>query len=207
MRKKNLLNESTVRRFMKLANIDTVGSKTLSEMHSNKEDMEERMHAKRDMEEDMEEGMGMRAKRDEMEERMHAKRDIEEGEHEGDKPELDFDDDDAVPDSKAGEELELDVTAEKAKAAGVAADLLRQIADAAMGMDDAGMDDMDMDDMGMDDMGMDDMGMDDKDMDDKDMDDMDPLDEIDIIDENALVSEVTRRVSSRLRKMLKNSKR
>tara|TARA_R110002074_G_scaffold260097_7_gene432498 strand:- start:1317 stop:1904 length:588 start_codon:yes stop_codon:yes gene_type:complete len=195
MGKKNLLNESAVRRFMKLANLDTVGSRTLSEMR----------------EEEVEEGMrGMPGMRDRM---------MEEEEDEG--AELDFGldadkadtDSDVAPDAAGSDELELDVTPERAQAAKEAAELLMQIADAAMGGADMDMGDespdMDMD-MDVGDASLDtdlDSKADVGEMGNDDDEDLEPLDEIEIIDEKALVSEVTRRVSERLRKMLKSSKR
>lgn len=204
MGKKNLLNESAVRRFMKLANLDTVGSRTLSEMR----------------EEEVEEGMrGMPGMRDEdpgMRDSM-----MEEEEDEG--AELDFGldtdkadtDSDVAPDAAGSDELELDVTPERAQAAKEAAELLMQIADAAMGGADMDMGDespdMDMDmDMDVGDASLDtdlDSKADVGEMGNDDDEDLEPLDEIEIIDEKALVSEVTRRVSERLRKMLKSSKR
>tara|TARA_R110001592_G_scaffold302140_1_gene574012 strand:+ start:296 stop:904 length:609 start_codon:yes stop_codon:yes gene_type:complete len=202
MGKKNLLNESAVRRFMKLANLDTVGSRTLSEMR----------------EEEVEEGMrGMPGMRDEdpgMRDSM-----MEEEEDEG--AELDFGldadkadtDSDVAPDAAGSDELELDVTPERAQAAKEAAELLMQIADAAMGGADMDMGDespdMDMD-MDVGDASLDtdlDSKADVGEMGNDDDEDLEPLDEIEIIDEKALVSEVTRRVSERLRKMLKSSKR
>jgi len=210
MRKKNLLSESAVRRFMKLANLDTVGSRTLSEMRE-EEEMEEGMRGMMPGMRDEDPGMrdedpGMR---DEMRE---ADEDSDLGDMDlgdmdlgGDDvaPDAEKVDDDIVPDAGGAEELELDVSPEKARAAKDAAELLMQIADAAMGADDMDMDmDMDAGGMGMDmdagDMDMDPGG---------DDDEPDPLDEVEIIDEKALVSEVTRRVSERLRKMLKSSKR
>ena len=179
MGKKNLLNESAVRRFMKLANLDTVGSRTLSEMR----------------EEEVEEGMrGMPGMRDE----------------DADKADTDSD---VAPDAAGSDELELDVTPERAQAAKEAAELLMQIADAAMGGADMDMGDespdMDMD-MDVGDASLDtdlDSKADVGEMGNDDDEDLEPLDEIEIIDEKALVSEVTRRVSERLRKMLKSSKR
>ncbi len=203
MRKKNLLSESAVRRFMKLANLDTVGSRTLSEMRE-EEEMEEGMRGMMPGMRDEDPGM-----RDEMRE---ADEDSDLGDMDlgdmdlGDDdvaPDAEEADDDIVPDAGGADELELDVSPEKARAAKDAAELLMQIADAAMGADDMGMDaggmDMDMDAGEDADLGDMDLGGDD--------DEPDPLDEVEIIDEKALVNEVTRRVSKRLRKMLKSSKR
>ena len=215
MRKKNLLSESAVRRFMKLANLDTVGSRTLSEMRE-EEEMEEGMRGMMPGMRDEDPGMrdedpGMR---DEMREADHEDSDLGDMDLGGDDvaPDAEKVDDDIVPDAGGAEELELDVSPEKARAAKDAAELLMQIADAAMGADDMDMDaggmDMDMD-MGAGDMDMD--AREDADLGDMDLegddDEPDPLDEVEIIDEKALVSEVTRRVSERLRKMLKSSKR
>ena len=206
MGKKNLLNESAVRRFMKLANLDTVGSRTLSEMRE--EEVEEGMPGMRD------EDPGMRDEDPGMRDRM-----MEEEEDEG--AELDFGldadkadtDSDVAPDAAGSDELELDVTPERAQAAKEAAELLMQIADAAMGGADMDMGDespdMDMD-MDVGDASLDtdlDSKADVGEMGNDDDEDLEPLDEIEIIDEKALVSEVTRRVSERLRKMLKSSKR
>jgi hypothetical protein len=112
-------------------------------------------------------------------------------------PELDDEDD------EMGEEAdEVEITEDDRDILAKAADILSKIAGG--GGADAGMDDMDMDmedEAGMRDAmfeGDDELG--------EGMDDGDMIDEVQIVDENKLVQEVTRRVAERLRKAIKSRK-
>ena len=93
MKKNDMLNESTIRRFMKLATIDGLSDKFVDEklQESEEQELEERgmMKPKRDDDEEMREGEEdleeMRAdKRDDDEMREGADEDLEEGKHEDD---------------------------------------------------------------------------------------------------------------------------
>ena len=106
-------------------------------------------------------------------------------------------------DDEMGEEAdEVEITEDDRDILAKAADILSKIAGG--GGADAGMDDMDMDmedEAGMRDAmfeGDDELG--------EGMDDGDMIDEVQIVDENKLVQEVTRRVAERLRKAIKSRK-
>ena len=178
---KKLLNERTVRRFQRLANVSPI-----NEMyHKRDEEMDEAMHGKRD--DEMEEGM-YKKRDDEMEEGMYGKRDDEEGMREqedemdmkGDEPEMDAGDDEGMD-----MDGDLELTDEEAQAIIDLGTKLEQ----AMG----GLDDMDMgDEKGMD------MGGDEEEMGDEDL--MEALAGINYIpSQGEIVNEVAQRVARRLK--------
>ena len=185
---KKLLNERTVRRFQRLANVSPI-----NEMyHKRDEEMDEAMHGKRD--DEMEEGM-YKKRDDEMEEGMYGKRDDEEVMREqedemdmkGDEPEMDAGDDEGMD-----MDGDLELTDEEAQAI---IDLGTKLEQAMGGLDDMDMgDDKDMDMGGDDDM---DMGGDD-DMGEEDL--MEALAGINYIpSQRQIVNEVAQRVARRLK--------
>ena len=178
---KKLLNERTVRRFQRLANVSPI-----NEMyHKRDEEMDEAMYGKRD--DEMEEGM-YKKRDDEMEEGMYGKRDDEEVMREqedemdmkGDEPEMDAGDDEGMD-----MDGDLELTDEEAQAIIDLGTKLEQ----AMG----GLDDMDMgDEKGMD------MGGDEEEMGDEDL--MEALAGINYIpSQGEIVNEVAQRVARRLK--------
>ena len=157
MSKKTLLNEASVRRFMKLADMQGLSDNFLNEMYGDKAYQE-------------------------------------------DEPEMpEMDDEDEMP--EMGEEAdEVEITEDDRDILAKAADILSKIAGG--GGADAGMDDMDMED----EAGMRDAMMEGDDELEEGMEGDDELDEVQIVDENKLVQEVTRRVAERLRKAIKSRK-
>ena len=178
---KKLLNERTVRRFQRLANVSPI-----NEMyHKRDEEMDEAMYGKRD--DEMEEGM-YKKRDDEMEEGMYGKRDDEEVMREQD-DEMDMKGDEAEMDAGDDEGMDMDgdleLTDEEAQAIIDLGTKLEQ----AMG----GLDDMDMgDEKGMD------MGGDEEEMGDEDL--MEALAGINYIpSQGEIVNEVAQRVARRLK--------
>ena len=187
MSKKTLLNEASVRRFMKLADMQGLSDNFLNEMYGDKAYQEDEPEEAMDdeMPELDDEMTGDEMADDEMA--------GDEGPDEAPEPEM------PEMDDEMGEEAdEVEITEDDRDILAKAADILSKIAGG--GGADAGMDDMgdvgmegeagmrDMDDMG-------DVGMEDE-----------LLDEVQIVDENKLVQEVTRRVAERLRKAIKSRK-
>ena len=200
MSKKTLLNESTVRKFMKFANIEGLAQNFINETYKmEEEELEEGMHAEEEMEEAMhDEGMGkyMEGAHEEgmyaegaHEEGMHDEgmhgEDMEEGMHDED---MDAD----VDDDMGGAELEMSQDEAMALAQGLV-DALTDLTGHEFTASTAGGD-METELPG--DEGPDDMAMD-ADMDDKE-DDMDDKDD-DLLDEEALVTETVRRVMDRIK--------
>ena len=108
MSKKNLLNESTIRKFMKLASIEPLASDFISKIQEAEEDVEEGMRMKADddemregadkeeldegeHEDEVDEGMRMKADDDDVDEGMRMKADDDEMREGADKEELDED--------------------------------------------------------------------------------------------------------------------
>lgn len=142
---KKLLNERTVRRFQRLANVSPI-----NEMyHKRDEEMDEAMHGKRD--DEMEEGM-YKKRDDDMEEGMYKRDDEEVMKEEEDEMKMDMD-------AEKGMDMDgdLELTDEEAQAI---IDLGTKLEQAMGGMDDMDMGDdkdMDMDMGGDDDMGEEDI--------------------------------------------------
>ncbi len=200
---KKLLNEATVRKFMKLANIDRLTDTFVNEAyHAEEEELEEGMYDE-DMhaEGEHEEGMYAEAAHDEMAhaEEMHA-----EGEHEGD--ELDMDAEAEVEDtSEASIEALVDALADTiTQVTGVE---VTATGDAEAPEDMGPVDDAPVDDMG-------DMMGDEADEGGEDLDAAPEDEEVleamhgeeEELDEDAIVAETMRRVKDRLSKMDKNEK-
>ena len=210
MGKKTLLNEATVRKFMKLANIDRLTDTFVNEAyHAEEEEFEEGMYAEKEeeLEEAMhdegehEEGMGkyMEAAHDEG---MHA-----EGEHE----DVDMD---------AGDEMDAEAKVDDTSEASIEklvdalADTISQVTGVevtATGDVEAPEDMGPVDDAPLDDMG--DMMGDEADKGGEDLDAAPEDEEVleamhaeEELDEDAIVAETMRRVKARLRAMDKSEK-
>ena len=76
MSKKNLLNESTIRKFMKLASIEPLASDFISKIQEAEEDVEEGMRMKKDDDE------SMREADEDLDEGRPGKEEVDEGKHE-----------------------------------------------------------------------------------------------------------------------------
>ena len=208
MSKKTLLNEAAVRRFMKLADMGTLSDNFINEMG---------MAYKKDEAEDEEtveegHGMGGAAYQDDEDEKMDddmMAMDDEKEEMPGDEGPEDAPMDDM---DDMGDADEVEISEDDRAALAAAIPVLEKIAGGAGG-------DMDMGDMGVeDDPGMVDpmeeghgMKADDEKLSMKEMDhagkrDEKELDEVELVDENDLVQEVTRRVAARLRAAMKSRK-
>ena len=181
---KKLLNEATVRKFMKLANIDRLTSNFVNETYSmEEEELEEVAHDE-----------GMRAEMD------HAEGMYAEGEHEDDK--LDMDADAEMEDtSEASIETLVDALADTiSKVTGVE---VTATGDAEAPEDMGPMDDAPMDDMMGDEA---DEGGEDLDAAPEDEEVLEAVQVEEELDEEAIVAETMRRVKARLREMDKSDK-
>ena len=197
MSKKTLLNEATVRRFMKLANMGTLSDNFVNEgaygMHQDDEPVEEGHGMSAAYQDDEDEKMDMGDMGDMDAEVPDAPGD--EGPEEDEpapEPEMDMGDD----------ADEVEISQDDRDALAKALPVLQKIA--------GDMDDMDMGDMGVED----DPGMMDEPIEeaahtmnkDEEMNEKEELDEVELVDENDLVQEVTRRVAARLRAAMKSRK-
>ena len=204
MSKKTLLNESTVRKFMKFANIEGLAQSFINETYKmEEEELEEGMHAEEEMEEAMhDEGMGkyMEGEHEEgmrlegeHEEAMHA-----EGEHDGDDAPVDDIEVDA-----GGAELDMSEDEAMALAQGLVDALTDLTGHEFTASSAGGAPDMDMPgDEGPEDAGLDmDMGDDDKGDDEDEV-----LEGVDMVDEEEVVSETLRRVTKRIKNMSKRNR-
>lgn len=181
MSKKTLLNEASVRRFMKLADMQSLSDNFLNEMYGGDaayQDDEPDEGAMPDDEGAM------------MDDEMPGDEGPEMPEPEMDDEALDVEVEDEGPEAE-----EVEITEDDRDILAKAADILSKIAGG--GGADMGMEDMDMD-------MEDEAGM--RDMMEVEMGDEDELDEVQIVDENKLVQEVTRRVAERLRKAINSRK-
>ena len=200
MSKKTLLNEASVRRFMKLADMQGLSDNFLNEMYGDKAYQEDEPEMPEMDDEDA--MMGDEMADDEMA--------GDEGPDEAPEPEMPEMDDEMGEEADEADEVE--ITEDDRDILAKAADILSKIAGG--GGADAGMDDMDMDmedEAGMRDTmmeGEDDLeeGMEGEDDLEEGMEGDQELDEVQIVDENKLVQEVTRRVAERLRKAIKSRK-
>ena len=209
MGKKTLLNEATVRKFMKLANIDRLTDTFVNEAyHAEEEEIEEGMHAEKEeeLEEAMhdegehEEGMGkyMEAAHDEG---MHAEDMHAEGEHEGDEMDAEAEVEDT---SEASIEKLVDALADTiSQVTGVE---VTATGDAEAPEDMGPVDDAPLDDVG-DIMGDEaDKGGEDLDAAPEDEEVLEAMHAEEELDEEAIVAETMRRVKARLRAMDKSEK-
>ena len=203
MSKKTLLNEAAVRRFMKLADMGSLSDNFINEMGSYYNEDEPK-------DDDMKEGHGMTAYQDDEDDKMgdmdddmmamdDEKEEMPGDEGPEDEPEADMDMDDMGDDAD-----EVEISEDDRAALAAAIPVLEKIAGGAGG-------DMDMDDMGVeDDPGMMDPVKEGAHEEDKGMEEgaheKKELDEVELVDENELVQEVTRRVAARLRAAMKSRK-
>jgi pilus assembly protein FimV len=182
--KKQLLNEGEIRKFMKFANIGTLTDGFVGKINESAaleedtlEEAEDALEEVYNEEEGADEGMPAEGEH-EGEPEMDAEPEM------GDEPEMD-----AEPEMDDEEEVEVDVDMDEVGALEKAIEVLQQVVDAAKGGAD-----MDDEPMGMDDEPMGDepeMG-----------DDLDEalaaLEEVETLDEEEVIEEVTRRVAKRL---------
>ena len=201
MSKKTLLNESTVRKFMKFANIGGLAQNFINETYSmEEEEAEEGMRLEGEHAEGRhDEGRGD-VMEGEHEEAMHAEGEHEEamhaeGEHEGDDAPVDD-----VELYAGGAELDMSEDEAMALAQGLV-DALTDLTGHEFTASSAGGGDMDMD-MG-DDAPPADMDMD---MGAEEGDDEDVLEGVDMVDEEEVVAETLRRVTGRIKGMRKRDR-
>ena len=200
--KKTLLNESTVRKFMKFANIGGLAQNFINETYSmEEEEAEEGMRLEGEHAEGRhDEGRGD-VMEGEHEEAMHAEGEHEEamhaeGEHEGDDADMDMD----MDMDAGGAELDMSEDEAMALAQGLV-DALTDLTGHEFTASSAGGGDMDMD-MG-DDAPPADMDMD---MGAEEGDDEDVLEGVDMVDEEEVVAETLRRVTGRIKGMRKRDR-
>jgi len=195
-KKKTLLEEGTVRRFMKLANMEAVGTGFVNEMYAAAEDLEEGGYRMKDDEDrPMEEEMMPPMQDDEMEEEMPEDEEMEvddlEIEDEGEESEEEVDMD-------AGDMGELTLSDEEAQVFLKVADKVRAAMDAA-----APAEELPAPDMGMGDE--EDMSVE---MDAEMEEPVEPADAEEEMEEEPMmddmVNEVARRVARRLNKLKKS---
>ena len=203
MSKKTLLNESTVRKFMKFANIGALTENFVSETYSmEEEEAEEGMRLEGEHAEGRhDEGRGD-VMEGEHEEAMHAEGEHEEalhaeGEHEGDDADMDMDMD------AGGAELDMSEEEAMSLAQGLVDALTDLTGHEFTASSAGGAPDMDMPgDEGPEDAGLDmDMGDDDKGDDEDEV-----LEGVDMVDEDEVVSETLRRVTKRIKNMSKRNR-
>ena len=204
MSKKTLLNESTVRKFMKFANIEGLAQNFINETYSmEEEETEEGMRLEGEHAEGRhDEGRGD-VMEGEHEEAMHAEGEHEEamhaeGEHEGDDAPVDDIEVDA-----GGAELDMSEDEAMALAQGLVDALTDLTGHEFTASSAGGAPDMDMPgDEGPEDAGLDmDMGADDEGADEDDV-----LEGVDMVDEEEVVSETLRRVTKRIKSMSKRNR-
>jgi len=204
MSKKTLLNESTVRKFMKFANIEGLAQNFINETYSmEEEETEEGMRLEGEhaegrhdegrgdvMEGEHEEGMRLEG---EHEEAMHA-----EGEHDGDDAPVDDIEVDA-----GGAELDMSEDEAMALAQGLVDALTDLTGHEFTASSAGGAPDMDMPgDEGPEDADLDmNMGADDEGADEDEV-----LEGVDMVDEEEVVSETLRRVTKRIKNMSKRNR-
>jgi len=188
MKRKNLLNETQVRKFMKLANINgDLTSNFLTEAQhepAEKKPMEEAAHDKDEVKEAAHD-------KDKVEEGYGVDEDLAEGAHEGDDMDLDADDDADLDMPPADDDMGLD-DGDIELSEDDALELVDAIVDAigektglVFKTSKAGDDDLGTDDMAVDDI-------------DLDPGDAELDDDMELMDEDEIVSETLRRVTHRL---------
>ena len=214
MGKKTLLNEATVRKFMKLANIDRLTDTFVNEAYHAEEELEEGRHDEGEHEEGMraeamhdegehEEGMRLEGEHEEgmHAEDMHAEDMHAEGEHEGDEMDAEAEVEDT---SEASIEKLVDALADTiSQVTGVE---VTATGDAEAPEDMGPVDDAPLDDVG-DIMGDEaDKGGEDLDAAPEDEEVLEAMHAEEELDEDAIVAETMRRVKARLRAMDKSEK-
>ena len=209
MSNKNLLNESTIRKFMKLANMEPLAEEFVS-THLQTEDEEVELEEAND--EEIEEGMyGKKDDGKEEDEKEEVKEATDEtidemgGDYMGKDDDEPMDDMDmGEPEEEMGGDAEVSLDEEEVAALKAALEAAQSVMDKLAG----GLGDEEpMDDLAGEEEPMDDMDMGEPEMDDpagRDMMEEDELEEedlgIDLVDENELVAEVLKKVVNRLAK-------
>jgi hypothetical protein len=179
MSAKNLLNENTIRRFMKLANVDSLTNNFIAESYAIEEEDEMTDDAITEVEEEEESRELLQGEEEPMEE----------------EPMDDEMDDEPMEDEPMEDELgeaDISLTEEEAQLLIDLGDRLRD----ALGAE--GDEDMDLD--------MDEPDMDEPAMDEPDMDEMPPEEEEEEVLQEALVAEVLKRVTRRIIREKKENK-
>ena len=194
MSKKTLLNEATVRQFMKYANIGGLAQGFVNEMYAKEEELEEAMHdeGREDkMEEDLDEGRHDEGREDKMEEAAHdeAMHDEGRGMPPMEEADMEMDAEEADMDMEMdAEEAEVEDTSEASVEALV--DALADTITRVTGVEVSAADDAPpMDDMA-------DAPMADAPMDDAAADEEEAAD--DLLDEEEMIEETVRRVTKRI---------
>jgi len=213
MSKKTLLNEAAVRRFMKLADMGTLSDNFINEMGVYKKDEDEA-----EDEGAMDEGHGMTAYQDDEDDKMgdmdddmmamdDEKEEMPGDEGPEDMPEPEMDDMGADADAD-----EVEISEDDRDVLAQAAAILQKIAGGDMDMgamdmdDEAGMRDMNMMEGEKKDEPLEEEAHEDGEKSMEEGADEGNLDEVELVDENELVQEVTRRVAARLRAAMKSRK-
>ena len=213
MSNKNLLNESTIRKFMKLANMEPLAEEFVS-THLQTEDEEVELDEAND--EEIEEGMyGKKDEEEEKEKKVEEVTDetIDEmgGDYMGkddDEPMGDLGDEEPMDDLGGEEEMggdaEVSLDEEEVAALKAALEAAQSVMDKLAGGlgDEEPMDDLAGEEEPMDDMGepeMDDPAGRDEMMEEEELEEEEDLG-IDLVDENELVAEVLKKVVNRLAK-------
>jgi hypothetical protein len=202
MSNKNLLNESTIRKFMKLANMEPLAETFVSSYlqtedeeveleEANDEEIEEGKHEKDDDKDEVEEGMADALGKDDMDD------DEPMGDLGGEEPMDDEPMDDLGGEEEMGGDAEVSLDEEEVAALKAALEAAQSVMDKLAGGLGGDEEEMPMDDEPMDDMGEPEMeepmGDEEEMMEDEDLG-------IDFVDENELVSEVLKKVVNRLAK-------
>lgn len=110
MSKKNLLNESTIRKFMKLASIEPLASDFINKIQEAEEEVEEGMRMKKDDDE------SMREADEDLDEGHPGKEEVDEGKHEDEVDEgmrFKADDEESMREGEHDDELDEDVDLEE----------------------------------------------------------------------------------------------
>ena len=200
MSKKTLLNEATVRQFMKYANIGGLAQGFVNEMYAKEEELEEAMHdeGREDkMEEDLDEGRHDEGREDKMEEAAHEEAMHDEGRGVPPMEEAAHEMEEAAHEDEADMDMEMD--AEEAEVEDTSEASVEALVDAladtitrVTGVEVSAADDAppvdDMADAPMDDA---EMAMDDAAADEEEAAD-------DLLDEEEMIEETVRRVTKRI---------
>ncbi len=193
MSNKNLLNESTIRKFMKLANMEPLAEEFVS-THLQTEDEEVELEEGTEEEETIEETTDETI--DEMGGDYMGKDDDEPMDDLGGEEEMPMDDE-PMDDMDMGGDAEVSLDEEEVAALKAALEAAQSVMDKLAGGLGGDEEEMPMDDEPMDDMGEPEMeepmGDEEEMMEDEDLG-------IDLVDENELVSEVLKKVVNRLAK-------
>ncbi len=208
MSNKNLLNESTIRKFMKLANMEPLAEEFVS-THLQTEDEEVELEEGTEEEETLEEVEDETI--DEMGGDYMGKDDMDDEDPMGDEPMDDMGDEDPMGDMEdMGGDAEVTLDEEDVQALKSALEAAQSVMDKLAGGLGGDEEEMPMDDLAGEEEPMDDMDPGEPEMDDpagRDMMEEEELEEeedlgigVDLVDENELVAEVLKKVVNKLAK-------